>query len=441
MVAARPARPSPRDRTCEEGRVLLVLESERLRSLRRARVRLGAALLLCSVLSISFAQLFLPRGIAFRTGGTSAEWVVFAVAVAVVHLIAGGVLGWWSRSRSHVVAGFALAVLAALAACTGACTLVLMALDPDDGRQRVERWFGPSPPRHPPAVGPETVASLRPALVVLLLVVLPVLLTGIGAVLTRRDRLRLERLEDDVRLTGGDPARLPGSGESSTENADLARWAAEARAHADRGPRTRLGRPVARVRTRVLVALVALVTLAVHLLAMPRAAGFRPADLGGTVYLLTAGFTALAAFLILHGWARTRSASRRGLVGALLGAATIGAAGWWLTSSVIAGVHLRPDGLGYLADPELVAELDSLYAAPALVVHRSWQQSVLLALPYLVPVVLAAWSARRDRRDWEALRRREGKTPSGAASGTVAGAWAARRAPAQPAADPWEDGR
>lgn len=444
MLADRPLPRTPGDGGREEGWARLVLESERLRLGRRARVRQAGAFVFVGALLVSFIALFLPHPAIqlSRLHHGSSEQLTVVVTVLLAYLAAGACMRWWSDVGAHALPAFAVAAGAAVAVCAAACGFVLAALDPELGPERLERWFGPRRMTRPPAIGPEAVAALRPALVVLLVLVLPPLLTATGSVLARRDRLRLERLEDDVRLAATGPTwspaatAAPSTGAvgplpqrhhgavgwrpltatvappaSFTDRAQRDPVAAPADAEASTQRRRQLAvrtrrdrRRRARVRDGAIRWTVLLVVLVVLAVALPHGRGYWRSDLGGTVYALATGASAVAAFLILHGWARTRAASRRGLLAALLGAGALATACWWLTLRVIAGLRIRPEGLSHLREPEVTAEHDALYSPPVLVPQGSWQQAALLALPFILPVVLAAWDAFTDRRDFDRIR-------------------------------------
>jgi hypothetical protein len=399
-----------------------VLESERLRLRHRGQVRQVGAFVFVGALLVSFIALFLPHP-AIRISGLhhgSSEQLAVIVAVLVAYLAAGACMGRWARASSRALPGFAVAAVAAVAVCAGACGFVLAVLDPEAGPERLERWFGAQRMTRPPAIDPEAVAALRPALVVLLVLVLPPLLTATGSVLARRDRLHLERLEDDVRLAAARPDWSPAAATRTRRRPPEPRPVAPP--HPGNGPLAPLGPVLARrtareqrrragVRYHAVASTVLLAFLAVLLVALPHGRGYGQSNLGTTVYALAAGFTTVATFLILHGWARTRAASPPGLLAALLAAGTVAAAGWWLTLRVLAGLRIRPEGLGYLRDPEVMADHDTLYSAPLVVAQGSWQQAALLAVPFVLPVVLAAWDARTARREFDRVRDLERLSP------------------------------
>lgn len=420
MVTNVPIPPTP----TREGRARLVLESERLRIRRRAHARRATTVLVVGASLMAFGWLFLPHravtGLRHRYQFRwSDEQTVFVVAVLLVYLGAGACLGRWARVTSRTLGWFAAAAGTAVVVSAGACAFVLAVLDPEAGPERLERWFGPQRLTRPPAIGPEAVATLRPPLVVLLVLVLPSLLTATDSVLVRRDRIHLERLEDDVHLAAGRsawPPVLPARPTVAAAEPGVRQHASIVRTLTSQGPwlgRRELDRQGRRARARngTITWVLVLVAVTVLAVALPHGRGLGQPNLGTTVYLLATGFTAVATVLVLHAWARTRVASLRGLAAALLGATALASAGWWLTLRVVAGLRIRPEGLGYLRDPEVMADHDALYSAPLLVPQGSWQQAALLALPFVLPVVLAAWDARTARRELDRVRGLERLSP------------------------------
>lgn len=448
----------------------LRLESERLHVRRRSRVRTAVALGLVLALSTVFSALFLPAAghPGSRAGARSEEQVVYFFATLLAYGAAYGCMQRWATSREASTSRFVGAVIGTGTIATCACWAMLATLAGNEGAWQPNSWWRVSPGRRAPAVGPEAVAALRPALLVLLLLVLPVVLAVWGAALTRRERGRLEDIEDElavgsaavVSAAGGratsavtdGPATAPALATGQPHAAPTSTWGRLGRVP----PEARTARPgssqrvalaverrqrrLARIRFRACYWSVVTVILGVAVTALPyRHSRLQPV-LSTTVYLLATVLTAVAAFVILHVWARTRTAPLRGLVGALLAAGALSAAGWWITRAQLAAVSLIPAGLDYLKDPEIMATFESRLLRPSLVQHLSWQQSVLVALAFLVPVALATWDAWSDRRDWEHLRRLDHEEPARTAPGG-ARTWVVP--PADPAwrADPWEDGR
>lgn len=197
MVTHRSPSPPPAGAR-EEGWVPLVLESERLRAARLESIRWAAGIVAVGAMNGSFLLLFLVEPLG-RPQGPPLERMTFLVAALVSHFTVLALMRRWSESRSASAAGFALAAATTVLVSTAATVLMFRALHPGPGGPGLSWWLG-DPGPVPPMIGPDAVAAWRPALVILLLLVLPPLMATIDTVLAHRDRRHLERLEDEVRL-------------------------------------------------------------------------------------------------------------------------------------------------------------------------------------------------------------------------------------------------
>lgn len=453
-----------------------MLESERLRVRRRARVRATVALGLLVVLSVSFSQLFLPgqSTSSIRAGARSEEQLVFHLATAVAYGGAHACMRRWSASRgSAAVLVGAVTTACGIAGCAWWWVTATLSTERDPGRPT--SWWRVMSGARPPAVGPEAVAMYRPGLVVLLVIVLPVVVVVWDAALTFRERTRLEAVEDGIALGASAPALPPSTTEQPPGAAPpghgpctapvghvgrlpppipgtRARPAAPGARGSTAEPDLRGDQPLVRTdrrrraRARLRFRLTCWTILAVHLgvyaTALPHRQTRTQPSLSSTVHSLATLFATLAAFLLLHLWARTRTASPGGMVAALLATGAVAAAGWWLTMALVGAASSTPDGLDHLRDPDVMATYGSLLRPPLLVAQGSWQQAALVALGFLVPLVLATWDARSDRAEWERLRRLEqGRDAAHQALPTVTpAAWTPAPHGAS-SADPWADGR